>query len=503
MKDITITKKNEAFVYIDAEPSILMELSEHFCFYVPGYKFMPKFKNKLWDGKIRLFNSFNQTLPRGLIYQVPEFAKARGYTVGVQNNPHYGYVGEREAYGDLIKFVDSLKLTSGDKDIYPHDYQLDAIGKALEDYGRLLLSPTASGKSLIIYIIAQYILHNYNNKVLIVVPTTSLVEQMTKDFLDYSQKIRDTFDEESVHKIYSGKEKYRIESPIVITTWQSVYKMNPQWFQMFDCVIGDEAHTFKAVSLNKIMEKLTEAKFRIGTTGTLDGENANQLTLEGHFGQVYKVITTKELMNRGVISQLHINSLILNHNQEDRKLVKKLDYPQEMEFITQHEKRNKFITNLATDLDGNTIVLYRLVKKHGEPLFKMIQNKVDEEGLNRKVYFVAGGTAVDQRERIRELTEKNRGCIIVASVGTFATGINIKNLHNIIFTAPYKSIVKVLQSIGRVLRLSDDSVNANLFDIIDDLSVPSRKNSALKHGQHRIEVYQKENFDYKIFKINM
>ena len=501
MNDITIVKKNESFVYIDAEPSILMEMSEHFCFFAPGYKFMPAFRNRLWDGKIRLLNAQDQTLPVGLVYQIPEFAKVRGYSIGLKNNSHYGMVGEKEVFGDLTAFIDSLDLTAGDKNIYPYDYQIDAIGLALEDRNRLLLSPTASGKSLIIYVLARYYMANYNKKIVIVVPTTSLVEQMTSDFLDYSQNDRDNFDSESIHKIYSGKEKYNIESDIVITTWQSIYKMPQEWFQQFGMVIGDEAHTFKAKSLNRVMGCLTDAKFRIGMTGTLDGEVVNMLTLEGHFGRVHKVISTKELMEQGAVSKLKISCLLMAHSHEDRLKCKKLSYPEEIELIVTNEKRNKFICNLANELEGTTIILYKLVKKHGEPLFRMMQDIT--KGTNKKVFFVSGGTAVDQREKIREIANIERGCIIVASLGTFSTGINIKNLHNIIFSTPSKSVIKVLQSVGRILRLSDDGSVSRLYDIIDDLSTNGRQNFALKHGSDRINIYNKEEFDYKVYKVTI
>ncbi len=505
IEKIKITKKNESFVYIDADSGILMEISEHFCFFAPGYKWMPAFKNKIWDGKIRLFNSHDQTLPQGLVYLLPEFVKVRGYTLELGNNPNYGYVGEKEVFGNINDFIDSIPLTDNNgNDIYPYDYQISAVATALEDRSRLLLSPTASGKSLIIYLILRYYLRNYHKKVLIVVPTTSLVEQMTQDFIDYSSK-DSNFSGDDIHKIYSGKEKYNIEPDVVITTWQSIYKMGQKWFQMFGAVIGDEAHTFKAKSLNTIMASLTEAKFRIGTTGTLDGEHCNTLTLEGHFGRVHRVITTKELMEKGTISKLKINAILLSHKHEDRVACKNMTYPEEIDFLVGHKKRNTFITNLACSLKGNTIVLYKLVKKHGEPLFRQIQEEVEANHPNKKVYFVSGGTKVDQREDIRRLAEVESGCIIVASLGTFSTGINIKNLHNVIFASPNKSVIKVLQSIGRVLRIADDGSEATLYDIIDDLSVPNRKkqNFALQHGSVRMNIYIKEEFDYKVWKIKL
>lgn len=490
---IIIKKKNEAKLFVTSDDSgVLMEISEFFTFYADGYKWMPAFKNKLWDGKVRMFNSRDKTLPYGLLDDVLQFAKERGYQV--QIDPE---VSNQFEYKE--DFIDSLTICAGDKKISPRDYQKKAFEYATTHGRSILLSPTGSGKSLIIYMLIRYFLsEEMDRKAIIVVPTTSLVEQMYKDFEDYSSQDPDFNVEDEVHKIYSGKEK-TFDQSVVITTWQSAIKLPPQWFLQFGCVIGDEAHTFKAKSLTTIMDRLSNADMRIGTTGTLDGGQVNELTLKGNFGSIFKVTTTQELIESNTLAELNIQCLALKYPDDVRKAFGKQTYAEEINFIVAHEKRNRFISNLALDQSGNTLVLYNLVKKHGEPLFKQIRDRAGD----RPVFFVSGGVAVEERERIRELTEKVTGAIIVASMGCFSQGINIKALHNIIFASPTKSQIRVLQSIGRGLRKSENDQGTIVYDLADDLSWKRRKNYTLNHAVHRVGIYNKEGFNYKIHEVKL
>lgn len=499
MDVIKIKKKNEAFLEIITEPSIEHELAEHFCFFVPGYKFMPAYKNRMWDGKIRLYDLRKKTLYTGLFQYIKEFADARQYDIELDNGT-YGMPGAKNII-DIPALLNELTLTAGGNKITPRDYQLEALEHALSNSQSLLLSPTASGKSLIIYMAIRFFLEASDQSILLIVPTTSLVEQMYSDFADYSQ-----FDEwnveENCHKIYAGREKYNIPNRVVITTWQSIYKEKSEWFQPFGMVVGDEAHSFKAKSLTAILEKCTECKFRMGTTGTLDGTQTHQLVLEGLFGPVHKVTTTKKLMDSNDLAQLDINILLLKYADEFCKV--KRDYQAEMDFIVKYEPRNNFISNLAMDSVGNTLILFQYVDKHGKPLHNMLTDKFKKmDIIDRRLFYVSGETDVDTREEIRAITENESDAIIVASMGTFSTGINIKRLHNIIFASPSKSQIRVLQSIGRGLRKSSDGINTKVYDIADDLHWKSRKNYTLVHAAERIKIYSKEKFDYKLYDINI
>jgi superfamily II DNA or RNA helicase len=502
MEKIIVKKKNEVFLHVVTEPGIEMELTEHFCFFVPGYKFMPAYKNRMWDGKIRLFDLRKKVIYGGLFKYIKEFAQARGYELICEDNSMYGRPDTEELH-DIESFLNSLSLSVNGVGITPRSYQLDALSRALQEKKSLLLSPTASGKSLIIYLAIRYHLEMNQGNVLLIVPTTSLVEQMYSDFGDYSGT-----DEWNVgdncHKIYSGKEKYNIKQRVIITTWQSIYKENSNWFQDFGMVVGDEAHNFKAKSLTSILEKCVNAKYRIGTTGTLDGSQTHQLVLEGLFGPVFKVTTTKKLMEENSLSQLDIFVLLLKYSDEYCKLVSKMKYQDEIDFIVKYEARNNFIANLAMDQEGNSLILFQFVDKHGKPLHDLLKKKFDELPRNtRRLFYVSGETDVDTREEIRAITEKQDNAIIVASMGTFSTGINIKRLHNIIFASPSKSQIRVLQSIGRGLRKSADGIDTKVFDIADDLHWKSKKNYTLLHAAERIKIYSKEKFDYKIHDINI
>ena len=480
---------------VDVDPGIGAEISDYFSFYVPGYKFMPAYKNKVWDGKIRLFNRMTGELNVGLFVYLHKFCEDRGYQIEIEESK-YGVPGQLQRLSEWDKFFEINTLP-----FEPYDYQKQAVKTALERQRAILLSPTGSGKSYIIHLAIKYWLQlltdglNYPKagRALVIVPTTSLVEQMYNDFRDYGQSDR------AMHRIYSGKDKNH-DSAIVISTWQSIYKLPKKWFEQFGMIIGDECHGFKSKSLSSIMNKATEAKYKIGCTGTLDGTQTHKLVLEGLFGPVYQVTTTKSLQDDKTLAALNISVLALTYSEETRRNAKDYTYQAEIDFLISHEKRNNFIRNLALDQKGNTLVLFQRVANHGKILFDLIDNKAEE---GRKVFFVSGQTETSDREAIRKIVEKQYGAIIVASLGTFSTGINIRNLHNIIFASPSKSQIKVLQSIGRGLRKADDGSDTRLFDIADDLRWKKRNNYTLSHSEERIRIYKQEQFNFKRYEIGL
>jgi superfamily II DNA or RNA helicase len=484
MTDIIIKKKNEIFLTVKAEPHIFQELSDHFTFDIPGAKFMPQYRSKHWDGKIRLFSTHNGEIYVGLLDKIISWAKNHQYSIEFENNKFYGTPFEEN---EMISYEGVSEYMTKISKHKPRDYQIDAVYDALKYNRKLLISPTASGKSLMIYSVVRYYIES-SKRILLIVPTTSLVEQMYKDFEDYGWNA-----EEYCHKIYSGKEK-STDLPVVITTWQSIYKLDRKFFKDFEVVIGDEAHQFKSKSLISIMTKLDDAKYRFGFTGTLDGSQTHKWVLEGLFGPSYKVTQTKDLIDKGHLSKLQIRVLLLKHNEHQFN-----DYEEEIQYLINHQKRNNFIKNLVNDLKGNTLVLFNRVESHGTPLYELINNSVDK---NRKVFYVHGGISTEEREKVREITEKESNAIIVASYGTFSTGINIKNLHNVVFSSPSKSRIRNLQSIGRVLRKGDSKTKAILYDIADDITYKSKKNYTLNHLIERIKIYNEEKFNYEIIQVN-
>ena len=500
MDKLVITQKNQSVCLVHTIPGIANELVDFFSFYVPGYKFVPSYRNKMWDGKIRLFNAQSCELPIGLFSYVQEFAKARGYVIEVEHDAYYGRPDSTNdiAFDDLIDFVKELTLSSRGSQIAPREYQLEAMVEAVHRKRAILLSPTGSGKSLIIYMLMRWMLANSTKKVLIIVPTTSLVQQMYADFEDYSTYDESWDVENMCHRIYQGKPKMNMSQRVFISTWQSIYKLPGVWFEQFGTVFGDEVHNFKSKSLTGIMNKSREAEYRFGTTGTLDGTKTHKLVLEGLFGRIYNVTTTKKLQDDNTLAPLDIKVLLLKYPEEVRKAWGKKEYHQEIDYIVKCEARNRLITNLSLDQNGNTLVLFQFVDKHGKVLYDQIKNKAHSK---RKVFFVSGETDTNDREQIRKIVETQKNAIIVASLGTFSTGINIRNLHNIIFASPSKSQIKVQQSIGRGLRNSDNGATTVLYDIADDLHWKSKKNYTLLHSAERIKIYARESFNYKKYEV--
>lgn len=487
---ITITKVNEVYGKVECERHIARELSEYFTFFVPGYQFVPAYRNRIWDGKIRLFNLQTSQLYLGLVPYLTEFCDEREYAYS------HDLIEDEYSVYHAHKFFDTLNLHSQGKPIGVREHQQNAFIEAIQKRRTLLLSPTASGKSLIIYLICRQLLDYQNLKGLIIVPTTSLVEQLYGDFGDYASE-SGFKNYMHVHRIYQGKEK-NTDKAITISTWQSLYKMPPEYFHQFDYVIGDEAHLFKAQSLTSILTSCINAKYRIGLTGTLDGTKTHKLVLEGLFGPTKRVVTTKELIDKKQLSSFNIKCLVLKHSEEICQQMKDKSYPDELKYLIESENRNRFIRNLAVSLTKNTLVLFQM-KKHGKLLYEMIK----EKAVGRKVFFVDGDVETEVREEIRRIMEVEDDAIFVASFGTTSTGTNIRNLHNIIFTSPSKSRVRNLQSIGRGLRQSDGKDLATLYDIADDLRIKKHTNFTLQHFVERVKIYNEEQFSFKIYNIGL
>jgi len=491
--DILISKKDEVYAKITCERHIAQELSEFFTFFVPGHQFVPAFRNRVWDGKIRLYNLQTSMLYRGLLPYIEQFCESREYIFEYEDDLD---IEDEYSVYHAKKFIGELNIHARGEPIEVREHQIEAYIHAMQKRRSLLLSPTASGKSLIIYLIFQQLYKYQNLKGLVIVPTTSLVEQLYSDFADYNNENMELF----LHRIYQGKEK-DTDKPLTISTWQSLYKLPKEYFEQFDYIIGDEAHLFKAQSLTTILTSCVNAKYRIGLTGTLDGTKTHKLVLEGLFGPVKKVITTRELIDKQQVSDFEIKCLILKHDDDVCLRMKDSTYQEEIQYLISNENRNKFIKNLAVSLGNNTLILYQMVDKHGQILYDMIK---DTKNIgDRKVFFIHGGTDVADREEVRRIMEIENDAIVVASFGTFSTGINIRNLHNIIFASPSKSRVRNLQSIGRGLRQSEGKEKAVLYDIADDLRYKKHMNFTLKHFVERVKIYNEEQFVYKTYKIGL
>lgn len=485
---IYIKEVNSAFIKVTSpEAHIEQELYDYFMIQQPPQWLVIKKKDgtrkkKLTNGKTVLYKKQTKLLYRGLLNYVRKFAEERNYPITYQSDFSYNNVSEEE----LRDFIKLLKLP-----LEVRDYQFDAILTAVRQRRKTILSPTSSGKSLIIYVIIMFCMYKgWVKKPLIIAPTINLVIQMKGDFISYG------CDPKLVHVIHYGHEKYSA-APIFVSTWQSIVDYGIDYFNQFDMFIGDEAHGFEAKSLVSIATRMVNCHYKLGFTGTLKDTVTHRLIIEGLFGDQMRTITTKEMIDQGYASKFKINIVVLNYPQRYRE---KMDYQEELDFLLNYEPRQKFIKHLATQVKGSTLVLFQFVRKHGVELFNRIA-EIDPE----HTHFVYGGVPGDDREKIRKIIMDSKvDEKVVASMGTFSTGVNIPRLRNAIFANPTnKSKIKTLQSIGRTLRLHEEKDVAVLYDVVDNLSYDGNLNYSLTHLQKRIEMYDAEQFPYEIFKVDL
>ena len=491
---IVVSKLNDVHIKIDCEEDIAKELSEYFIFDAPNARFSPTKRSRFWDGKIRLFNLKTRLLYCGLRHRLEKFAKDRNYELVYDQSG--ADLEEAVSELDLSDFLLSLDLHTSGMPIDVRAHQEIPILESLRRRRKLIISPTASGKSLSIYVIARWYIQK-GLKGLLIVPTTNLVDQMYSDFEDYSSKNGwpvNVF----CSRLYSGLSRTLTSEKLLITTWQSIVNQPKEFFDQFDFVIGDEAQGFQATSLTKIMESLDHCEYRFGFSGSLSGSLVHELVIVGHFGELMKAATTAELVEKGYLATPIIRCMVMRYNSDTCKTANKFNYQEEIEFIISHEKRNKYIARLACSLKGNTLILFRRIGAHGKVLLPLI-----EQYAKGPVYYIDGGTDVEDRNKVRDIMEKNNGVIALASSGTFAVGVNIRNLHNGIVAHPTKSRILTLQSLGRGLRIGDNKDEINWYDFSDDLRSGSYRNITLDHFLERAKMYNEESLPFKVYRIEL
>jgi len=498
MSDIHVTKKNDVYCEIHTSQSIATELSETFTFDVEGSQWSPAYKQKRWDGKIRLFSTKTNQLYYGLLPHMCIFAAERKYSVKFDKNVD---LPTKKPDADSINkfFVDRLNVHANGKKIEPREFQIEAFRHAVSAKRSTILSATSSGKSLVIYALVRYYLETTpkDKKILIIVPTIGLVNQMFNDFDDYSSHSKWNA-QDNCHKIFGGESK-STDMRVVISTYQSLYDLPKSYFAQFGSVIGDEAHIFKAKTLKKIMHSLEDCPNRTAFTGTLQDVECHKLVIEGVFGMAKSVVTAREMISAGYAPDIEINCLALTYGDAVAKEVSVMTYQEERKFLCSLPQRNKFVVDLVNRLKGNTLVLFELVEDHGKILHEMMKKET-----TKNVYFVYGKTDADERESIRQIMESESDAIIIASYGVFSTGISIKKLHNLVFAgSPGKKQIRIVQSMGRILREHVSKSSVNVYDIADDCTYKGKENFLLKHFVERANVYIKEDHPYKIIPIRV
>lgn len=479
METIKILYINEVDVKIETEQSIMNEMSDYFKFRIPNFDIirnMHRGRFYKFDGYIRLYDKRGSKLPFGLLGRLVDFAKERKYRLDIDEKITNKI--NDITRDDLLLWIGSLGLK-----LQPRDYQIDSLYKAIYSRKKVVVSPTSSGKSLLISLYIKWIHEHEKGKILVIVPTKSLVLQLKGDYESYGLK-------EPIHVIMGGYEKEGNER-IYISTWQSLYELPKEYFEKFDGVIVDECHglfvtpdTTKAIS--KILDNCVNASYRMGCTGTVHDEQIHHFKIESHLGKIYEPTSTKELMDRGILSKFKIRTLMIDYPDNIRIELEKLDWSKQQDFMENEDNpRQQLIIELAQNLEMNTLILFRKIT-HGTYIYEQLLANTKKE-----IFYVDGTVDALDREDIRKAMEKKKGIILVASFGTFSAGINIKNLHNVIFASSSKSKIRILQSIGRSLRLHNEKAVAVLYDIVDWFGYFK------KHYENRLQFYVKEKFKYE------
>lgn len=444
---------------------------------------MPAVRNGNWDGKIRLFNSSTGVIRYGLIPQVCQFLDKLKYSYDIIDKESFAANNLSDV--EAQEFIKSLELPSK---YQIRDYQLSSFVRGARDRRMISVVATSGGKSLMQYLWYKW----FDAPTLLIVPDIGLVKQMEGDFLEYG------CDSDDIHLIYADGDGKNVTKPLAISTWQSIYKLPESWFSRYKLTLGDEVHGFKADSLQKIMDKLTRCPNRIGVTGTLEDSKIHHWILEGMFGPIVETVKVHELVERKLAAKPLIKGITLIHPKSVAKTIHYArDYHKELDYLVTNKKRNRFITNLALSLKGNSVILFRYVDKQGIPLYNELKK------LKDNVYIVYQEVDADERQVIRSTLEKYDNCDVVASYRTFATGTNIVRLDNIIFASPTKSKVRLMQSVGRALRRSEQKTSCNIYDIGDDLSYNGEDNTTLKHYVERIQMYAKAKLKYQLYTVNL
>jgi len=467
-------------------------LYQMFAFYIPNWRFHPKVRKGFWDGKIRLYDKNTCRLYIGLYKQLIE--KLKELNITYETDGKVENVNDGPKLSDIEKYLDSMSL-----DMTPWQHQIDMFKAAIHLKRLVAISPTASGKSFAYYLYIKYLIEkelHISEKILLIVPTISLVLQMQSDFIEYDKKYKTI--QNKIHTIMAGDDK-NADKQIYISTWQSIYDLGIDYFSQFTVMIMDEFHMVKAQSLTVICEKMVNAEWRLGATGTLDEWKTHHIVMEGLVGKIYRITKTSTLIDKGILSPLKIYNYIFEYPKQECELFnamrgaqgnKQLAYQMEIKYVYNHKKRNNGVCKLVSLLKQNSLVLFTRIE-HGKMLHKRISELT--KGIN-KVFYIDGSTSAEEREDIRAQFERDSNCIGVASVQVFGVGINIKNVHNIILVAGGKSKIRILQAIGRGLRKHTSKINLNVIDIIDDLRFGKKSNFLYLHFKHRLKFYEDEKF---------
>lgn len=524
---VIIKKINESYLKLICDLDELITISDQFTFTPKNVWFMKKNKPH-WDGKIRLL-SRDGLLGIGNYTKLINVIESNGYNYKVEGDIKTPIKVSDETLRAFIKYklnIDCDQLASeGKLNLEQLEYQIDASLMTFENNKNIILLPTGAGKSFAQFLVSNFCLHNGFKKILIIVPTVNLVNQMEFDFLDYGKSISDYKD--NIHKIYSGQEK-NTSHPVHISTWQSARTFTKEHLASYDCIIVDECHSAESgKELASIISACTNAKIKLGMTGTLSGDKIKLEEVEALFGPVLRVtdrktnkdIDTNLLIEKGILTDYEIKMLVFKYNDEDQKIFKDnlkrikktleekfpdgvpkkelqlAKYTYETEFLRENKFRTKKILQILGKLTGNSLVLFKNVE-YGERLAEL----ADKYLKHKKVYLIYGDIDKNERERIRQIIDTETDVVLVGSVQIVSTGINIKSLQNLMVVQGSKSRIKLFQSLGRLLRKFKGKATSKVIDIVDDIN---GKNFSYNHALLRLDMYKEQGSKYQIRDIQL
>ena len=458
---VRISKHNDLQIKINTESmDYLSGMKELFTQYVDGFQFMPRYRSGGWSGKMCMIANFHNTLPYGLLIDLVKFHKMHfsSFHLSIDDDVKEMFKGPKLK----VKYDLSLK---------PRFYQKESIDICLNHTKGIIRSATASGKSLVIsYIIKTLLENNIIAKALLFTTTVSLVEQFYTDMIEYG------IDKKLIGRVYTKKKQW--DTPITISTWQSLMN-NHDKIPNYECIISDEVHQVKSHELKKILVKATRATYRLGFTGTLHSAELDNWNVKSYLGPVLKEYSSGFLAEKGFISKCNVHIMGIEYNDENIEGT----YDEVKDVIFTNEYRLNVIDGLVSMLDHNALVLVGKVEKEGDFLAERLKN------IGKEVVFLSGRDSVEEREKWRIAMMSRNDIVLIATYGIFQQGINVPNLKYIILAAPFKSKIRVLQSIGRALRMYENKKHgAHIFDIHDHVKYLK------KHGDVRYRFYDSEKF---------
>lgn len=480
-----VSKLNEVYLRVETDYEETVAFRNYTSFFAPNFQYNPKFKAHMWDGKISYFDARTRMLPQGLFYMAEEFCKS--YERPLELSSEMFEKRNPVSVEEVNEFAKKLEMPFA-----PRDYQAEEVSAAMTNAKGVVVSATGSGKSLVIYLIIRMIMEETNGKILLVVPKVSLVEQMYSDFVSYGWKEQEDF----VEKLYSGMNP-TFKKRVLITTYQSIMRKAPSFFEDFTAILNDEAHSVKSTELQKIAKQCVNAKFRLGFTGTLPKEVCDNLNICGMLGPKIYELKSKELMKEGILSKIVVANIFIKYPEEIAKLGRNRSYPEEVDLVEKSEQRMQVFDYILKNLPSgqNTLILVN----HLDHLERLKEHLISAFGDKMRICEINGKTDPQKREQLRKDMDEKRNVVMVATYGTMSTGVNIHKIHNVIFGSSSKSEIRVLQSIGRGLRTHKSKEKLVLWDLVDDFSYVSRngklkQNYMFKHWDERVHYYKEQEF---------